>query len=280
MRMKPIWLVVLLAVICGAAVGAYEYLVVSARDTKGPVIAFGGEELVLSVHDDRSRLLEGVTAKDDRDGDVTASLLVETVSAIRSDHSVSVTYVAFDKNGNASKAVRNVRYSDYEPPRFRLKSPLMFRSGITADPFAYIEALDPLDGDLSNRVKVIMRSGESSISDVGIYEVELRVTNKMGDTAKLTVPLEVYTNGTYNATVQLSEYLIYVKKGETFDKEAYLKSVTLGGRIYEAGETPEGTRVRIDSDVRSGVPGVYTVDYTVTYADYKGCSRLIVVVEE
>ena len=62
MRMKPIWLVVLLAVVCGAAVGAYEYLVVSARDTKGPVIAFGGEELVLSVHDDRSRLLEGVTA--------------------------------------------------------------------------------------------------------------------------------------------------------------------------------------------------------------------------
>ena len=38
--------------------------------------------------------------------------------------------------------------------------------------------------------------------------------------------------------------------------------------------------MRIDSDVRSGVPGVYTVDYTVTYADYKGCSRLIVVVEE
>ena len=280
MRMKPIWMVVLLAVVCGAVWGVYEYLVVSSRDTRGPGITFSSEELVISVRDDRSKLLEGVTAKDDRDGDVTGSVLVETISAIRSDHSVSVTYAAFDKAGNVSKAVRTVRYSDYEPPRFGLKGPLMFRSGISADPFAYIEAWDPLDGDLSSRVKVVMRSGESSISTVGIYEVELRVTNKMGDTAKLTVPLEVYTNGTYNATVQLADYLIYMKKGETFDKNAYFEGITIGGRIYGADELPEGTRLRIDSDVRSGVPGVYTVDYTVTYGDYKGCSRLIVVVEE
>ena len=201
MRMKPIWLVVLLAVACGAVWGAYEYLVVAARDTKGPSISFSEEELVVSVRDDRSKLLEGVTARDDRDGDVTGSVLVETVSAIRADRTVSVTYAAFDKAGNVAKAVRNVRYSDYEPPRFSLSGPLMFRSGVGADPFAYIQAWDPLDGDLSSRVKVVMRSGESSISNVGIYEVELRVTNKMGDTAKLQVPLEVYATGTYNATV-------------------------------------------------------------------------------
>lgn len=279
MRMKPIWLVVLLAVICGAAWGIYEYAAVYSRDTKGPRIEFAAEKLEVSVHDDRSKLLEGVSAEDDRDGDVTASVLVEGISSIRSDHTVSVTYAAFDKAGNVSKAVRTVCYTDYEPPRFRLTGPLLLRSGMAVDPFAYIEAWDPLDGDLSNRVKVVMLSGESSITNVGVYEVELRVTNKMGDTAKLAVPLEVYASGTYNATVQLSEYLIYMKKGESFDKTAYLKSATLGGRTFEADNLPEGVKVRIDSDVRSGVPGTYTVDYTVTYGEYEGCSRLIVVVE-
>ena len=279
MRMKPIWMVVLLAVVCGAVWGIYEYMVVFSRDTKGPRIEFAAEELVLSVHDGQSKLMEGVTAKDDRDGDVTASMLVEGISSIRSDHSVSVTYAAFDKAGNVSKAVRTVRYSDYESPRFRLTGPLLFRSGVTANPFDYIEAWDPLDGDLSNRVKVVMLSGEGSISNVGVYEVELRVTNKMGDTAKLAVPLEVYAGSTYNVTVQLSDYLVYVNKGTGFDEEAYLMSVVCGGRNYDAENMPEDMKVRIDSDVRSGVPGTYTVDYTVTYGDSKGCSRLIVVVE-
>lgn len=280
MRMKPIWLVVLLAVVCGAAWGIYEYAVVYSRDTKGPRIEFAAERLELSVHDDRSKLLEGVSAKDDRDGDVTASVLVEGVSSIRSDHTVSVTYAAFDKAGNVSKVVRTVRYTDYEPPRFRLTGPLLLRSGMAVDPFKYIEAWDPLDGDLSSRVKVVMLSGESSITNVGVYDVELWVTNKMGDTAKLAVPLEVYASGTYNASVQLTEYLIYMKKGESFDKTAYLNGVDLSGRTYAANELPEGAKVRIDSGVRTGVPGTYTVDYTVTYGDYKGCSRLIVVVEE
>lgn len=280
MRMKPIWLVVLLAVVCGAAWGIYEYAVVYSRDTKGPRIEFAAERLEVSVHDDRSKLLEGVSAKDDRDGDVTASVLVEGISAIRSDHSASVTYAAFDKAGNVSKAVRTVRYTDYEPPRFKLTGPLMFRSGISTNPFSYIQANDPLDGDLSGSIKAVVLRGEGSVSNVGIYEVELRVTNKMGDTAKLVVPLEIYASGTYNASVQLTEYLIYMKKGESFDKTAYLKSAVLSGRTYAADELPESAKVRIDSGVRTGEPGVYTVDYTVTYGDYKGCSRLIVVVEE
>ena len=279
MKMKSIWVIVLLAVVCSAVWGIYEYMVVAARDTKGPRIEFTAEELVLSVRDDRSKLLEGVTARDDRDGDVTASILVEGISSIRSDHSVIVTYAAFDRAGNVSKAVRTVSYGDYEPARFRLTGPLMFRSGITVDPFAYIEAWDPLAGDLSNRVKVVLLSGESNTSNVGVYDVELRVTNKMGDTAKLVVPLEIYANGTYNATVQLSDYLVYMKKGESFDKTAYLKNTICGGRAYEADSLPEGMDVRIDSNVRSGVPGTYTVDYTVTYGNYIGCSRLIVVVE-
>ena len=55
-------------------------------------------------------LLKGVTAMDDRDGDVSDSLLVEKVLPSDDGSTAQVIYAAMDKSNNVTKAYRSVEY--------------------------------------------------------------------------------------------------------------------------------------------------------------------------
>ena len=76
------------------------------KDRKGPEIFFSEENRI--VYEDgieEVQLLEGVTAIDEKDGDVSASLLVEKVAGTNGKE-VIVTYVARDSANNVGKASR------------------------------------------------------------------------------------------------------------------------------------------------------------------------------
>ena len=73
------WLVALLAVITVAAVGACLYLVMN-RDKTPPVISIADDGFIYNQSMSRTDLLAGVTAQDDRDGDVTDQIVVEQVT--------------------------------------------------------------------------------------------------------------------------------------------------------------------------------------------------------
>lgn len=75
------------------------------QDRTAPVISFVKSDLVYSEDMDESLLLEDVTASDDRDGDVSDSLLVEKI-AVTAKGDVIVTYAAMDSSNNVSKASR------------------------------------------------------------------------------------------------------------------------------------------------------------------------------
>jgi hypothetical protein len=188
MKRRSIWALILLVLVCTAVFAVYLYKM-TLRDTAAPSIHIPTDTLRLSVFDGQEKLLEGVTAKDARDGDVTDMLVVEGISSLRSDHSATVTYAAFDKSGNVSKATRTVVYSDYIPPRFSLTQALLFPGNVVANILQRVTAEDMLEGDLSQRVKAELVGESASIDSVGIHQVQLRVTNSMGDTAYLTVPV-------------------------------------------------------------------------------------------
>lgn len=275
------WILLILLVLSFMGFTAYYFLSHRGLDTAAPTISFDREELALSVYDGTEALLQGVSARDDFDGDVTASLLVETVSSIRSDHTALVTYAAFDRAGHVTKAQRTIRYTDYHRPTFALSAPLLFRSGSTVDIYQYLTALDLVDGDLSDKIKATLVGGEGNISQDGLHQVEVRVTNSMGDTARLTLPVEVYPNGVYNATLELTDYLVYVEKGQPFSTGDYLSALLAGSGTYDlTGELPQGAALDVQSDVVTGSAGCYSVTYTLTYGSYKACTRLIVIVED
>lgn len=271
-----------LLILCAGLTAAYTVLFIWRDDTTPPVIAMAEDILEVSVSASDDELLAGVTATDNRDGDVTDSLLVQGVSNL-ADGVVTVTYAAFDAAGNVAKAARSLRYTDYEQPRFDLYAPLVYNASTAVDVLGRICATDLRDGDISGRIKADLVSNTSSLAYPGTHEVQFRVTNSLGDTAYMTLPVDVLPSGDYNATVLLKDYLIYLPKDREFNARSYLQGLDIG-LSRDPVEDQEELSIQVDSNVRSSVPGVYSACYTVTYVrgvmEYVGYSRLIVVVEE
>lgn len=279
---------IMLALVLAAAIalfGAYLVLTHKLKDTTPPVITVAEELLQLSVNDENEILMTGITAMDDRDGDVTASLLVESVYGITDDHVATVTYAAFDRAGNVSKIQRKVHYTDYREPRFEFAGSLSFPHNSKFDLLDYVGANDVMEGDIRRRVRATLVSDTNSIDELGSHMVHLQVTNSMGDTVELDVPVEVYDPEWYLASVKLDTYLLYLKKGDVFNPRDHLdKFVVRGADTDISRGIPEGIDCEIDGAVNTAVPGVYRVQYTLTkdlnLTSYTGQAYLIVVVQE
>ena len=279
---------IMLALVLAAAIalfGAYLVLTHKLKDTTPPVITVAEELLQLSVNDENEILMTGITAMDDRDGDVTASLLVESVYGITDDHVATVTYAAFDRAGNVSKIQRKVHYTDYREPRFEFAGSLSFPHNSKFDLLDYVGANDVMEGDIRRRVRATLVSDTNSIDELGSHMVHLQVTNSMGDTVELDVPVEVYDPEWYLASVKLDTYLLYLKKGDVFNPWDHLdKFVVCGADTDISRGIPEGIDCEIDGAVNTAVPGVYRVQYTLTkdlnLTSYTGQAYLIVVVQE
>lgn len=108
MKKAGIALMVIICLVLGAAT---VHLVIT-EDRTAPEIIFSGDQIHYSPEDDESVLLAGVTAMDKRDGDVTASLIVEGIYPDDSGSTAKVTYVARDKQNNIAKASREIEYSE------------------------------------------------------------------------------------------------------------------------------------------------------------------------
>lgn len=280
MRKKGKWLLLLLVLICCGGFAAYQILWTQAYDRDPPQITMDSDELTLSVSDPESALLQGVTATDPQDGDVTDSLVVESVRGVVAEQEFTVTYAAFDDAGNVAKAQRTVHYSDYVSPKFQLTGALLFRSGTSPDIFSVLEAEDVVDGDLTDRIKATLTSGNQQISEPGEYTVEFRVTNSLGDTSYFEAPIRVVAAEGAAAEVKLTEYLVYVTKGDKFQPKEYLDTMKAGSETVALGRYNADVFIDVDSNVDTDTPGTYWVDYTITYGNYTGQSRLIVVVED
>ena len=262
--MKKRWKMLLwvLTILCCAAFAVYCFYSGAVADHNAPKITISEETIAMSVYDEQDTLLKNATAWDEEDGNVTGSMVIESVSDIFDDNMATVTYAAFDQAGNVAKAQCTVVYQDYEGPRFSLTAPLMFRVNSYFNVFNVIEAQDGIDGDLTSKIKGTLVSGQSAIQDVGEYQVLFRVTNSLGHTVYLEAPVEIVEENSNVTRLELKEYLVYKKQNTTFDASSYLLSAD--------------SRIKIESDVNMSEAGVYTVTYRLN----SDVTRLIVVVEE
>ena len=280
---KRNWICILLIILCLGALFGYRAMARIRADHTPPEIRAEETLLEVSALEPRNALLQGVTASDNRDGDVTASLVVESVRLLRSDGTASVTYAAFDKAGNVGKYSREVRFSDYRSPRFSLSKPLMFSSASSYDVLNVIGAEDMLDGDITHRIRAtVLDEVETGLA--GSHDVQFRVTNSLGEMVELVLPVEIYTPSLFEGSLTLTEYLVYLNQGESFNARSYLNEFSVGREsVSLRSGVPEELKLTISGKVETGVPGVYVVDYQVERVQgnqtYTAYSRLIVIVE-
>lgn len=289
MKKKTIKQLVLIA-ICFCILLGYQLWDRIRTDTVAPVIQFNDQMPEYSVTANESELLAGITAKDNVDADVSDTLVLESIQMVDPDKRiVSVGIAAFDKSGNVAKAQRQICYIDYVRPRFHLSKPLIFSENSVIDVTKVIAATDVIDGDISNHIRSTIIS-EGSLTVVGTHDVEFRITNSLGDVVKMTLPVETVNASLFEAKLTLTDYLIYMDVGDSFNPKSYLDTYTLTSTETSLKNgLPNGYSLETVGSVDTQVPGVYSVDYKVFYTNpnstaaipkvYTGYSKLIVVVE-
>lgn len=269
MRILKLALIALLVV-----VGVLYGLTTANRYLSGshipPTISCDSELIEVSVSDEDTALLAGVTAADKQDGDLTSQVLVQGVSKLITNDTAKVSYIVFDSDGNAASTSRMVRYTDYEKPHFTIKSALVYTENEDIRLLDRLTAQDVVDGDITESIRV---SSLAATSDPEVNTVTVQVTNSMGDTARLTLPIVVHSGTVVRPNVNLSSYLIYLEQGVSFNPSQYLSSVTTPIGPGDTGD------VQITSTVDTSTPGTYFVYYRYPYSVTTGVSVLTVVVE-
>ncbi len=107
--MRKGWLTMAGAVIFIALI-AVSIGITATADRQAPEIEIANEEIAYVEGQGYSSLLSGVTAYDNKDGDVTSSVMVESVVPLKSGEEAVVWYVAKDKNNNITRVDRIVKY--------------------------------------------------------------------------------------------------------------------------------------------------------------------------
>ena len=79
-------------------------------DRVAPTIRFAEATITYKEGEDMSTLLEGLSAVDNRDGNVTDNVRVDDIMVADDMKSAVVVYAVYDKSYNVSKAKRTVNY--------------------------------------------------------------------------------------------------------------------------------------------------------------------------
>lgn len=257
----------------------------SGKDN-APVIICPTESISVSVDSmsDYSTLLRDVTAIDVEDGDITSSIVVESVSQFVEEGHCIVTYAAFDSAKNVSKLTRHLFLSDYTPPKFSITDPLVFNYSSSFNPLSLIRAYDCIDGDISDRIKMSLKNPEDELSSVGAHMVEFKVTNSLGDVSVIETEIDVldrtYTETRMTPVIKLEDYIVYIECYDHIDPMSMVEGVTVGGTFYKIGEFPAESMSVDSDDVSYSTPGVYHILFTCENKEYVGSAVLIVVVSE
>ena len=241
-------------------------------DTTIPVIEVEGEIIDVSLQATDEELLKGISAYDEKDGDLTSEIIIESVSRFIEPGVSRVTYAVCDSDNNIATATRKIRYKGYNSPRFSLKESPCYSVYETPNLKKVIKVKDSIAGDIS--ADMILTSDDYTKSVTGVFTINARVTTEKGDTATLDIPLIVEDRSEAAPEIKLKDYLIYVDKGSKIDFEDYLIEA------IDSGERDITDDVTIETKINMKKAGTYLVHY---YAedrnDNKGHSVLVVVVE-
>lgn len=229
--------------------------------------------LRLSISDGEDALLQGVTAYDGKDGDLTEKVLVESISQFISEKECIVTYAVVDADSHVAKGSRNICYTDYTPPKFYLKRPVIFRQGEEIDVRGLVGAWDCIDGDISDKVAILATDFKNST--LGSFHISLQANNSRGDMIYLDLPVHVEPLSSLTLDFRLKEDLIYVKKGAEVNLRDYVEDAYFEGR-----RLPD-YRIIITSNLDRNKIGIQQIHYLAVDGEgHQGHAILTVVVEE
>lgn len=267
--------VVIITILSFALFGVTEVIRLVNRDTTLPVITSDREVLEIPCDYTEEQLLEGLTASDEEDGDLTSQIIAGSFSRFIEKGVSNMTYVVFDSADQPAMLTREVRFTDYHSPRFTLTEPLVFaeEEGSYTEAMARLGAQDMLDGNLKDWIT--QTETDVNYQRTGSYTMTVEVSNSFGDTSSAGLPVHVVSAESRTMDIELSTSILYVSAGSSVDPDSYIQRVT-----DARGDEADPGRVSVSSNVDTQNPGVYEIHYEVSDGSSAGETWLTVIVEE
>ena len=263
----------------------------NVNDRMPPVISMEEDTVEISVSDDKDAILEGVTAQDRKDGDVTANLIIEKLGNFIEPGRRQATIAAFDQDSNVSRVTRTVVYPDYEPPMIYIHAPLKFAVSSSNNTLTLeriiseISAYDSIAGDITNRLHV-SSDYQINVFKPGEYPTELSVMGEGGAVTKIPVTVEIFDPEEEGGlpVIGVDQVLINTPVGNEVSPHSVITFVTVDGTTYELGgdgslhgqQRINGvltdvkmdlTNVAVSGDVDYDIPGVYEMILSIKNED-------------
>lgn len=228
-------------------------------DRTVPVIEIESEILEVDLKAKPEDMLVGVTAHDKKDGDLTSQVFVESISRFTKKGECNVTYVVCDNDNHVTKATRKIRFKNYTSPKFVIEKSLCFSAYDYIDLTETVKAIDCIEGNISSRV-VIASDSLTNLTE-GIYNFNVSVSNKYGDTSTMRLPVIIDEDLGFNGpTIELTQYLIEAPVGTQFNPQSYFVSA------IDSYENDVSSTLRIESNINSDREGTYYIHYYATDA--------------
>lgn len=238
------------------------YLKISDNtDYSAPELVCDTEKISVSVNTSDDDILKHVTANDNKDGNLTDDIIIESISPFIGSNNAKIIFAVCDSDNNVSKLEKDIEYIDYTKPVFSFANQHVYYVGATKiDLMSGVSAKDVLDGDISERV--VIADSQIDLSQPGVYPVKYSVTTSKGITSEIEVNAYVYSSR-LKFNIELSEYLTYADPEAKIDPKAFIKEYP---EEYFSDNTDYNFDYSFDiiDEINYEKPGIYYVTYRMS----------------
>lgn len=254
--------------IIALVMGVVSVGVMVLSDRKGPKITIDNREITYIEGSEKGTLLEGISAYDEADGDVSNTLMIKDITVLSGGNKARVTYVARDKRNNISEAYRFVTYIGSDNDGYELSDEELYDSEFDEQVIANNEIEEePIEDDID-----IEEETEVSAD----AEVEAEADNEAGDEpAEEAKPEEVKPEekkpeepkkDDKTPKITLKQKTVNINVGQTFNPSDYIAT------------KENASSIEIDGGIDVMTPGTYPLTFKVTGPDGKKASETLTVV--
>lgn len=231
-------------------------------DYAAPTIECTEEIISVSVNDSEEKILSYVSAHDEKDGDLSDKIVIESISPFFDNNCAKVTFAVCDEDENVAKLEKDLTYYDYTKPEFRFNKQHVYYAGSAKiDLLSGVSASDSIDGDITSRIAIA--DSQIDVSQPGVYPVRYRVTTSKGVTTEIDINAYVYPTRLTD-TISLSSYLVYTDKDKKINPDDYV--VSYPEKYFEDRSYSVGYKYSFDviDEVDYSTPGIYYITYRLT----------------
>lgn len=243
-------------------------LTVILSDSKGPKITVEQRSITYVNGDDKTSLLDGVSAYDANDGDVTLSLMVKDITVLNSGDTAKVTYAARDKHNNISEAYRIVTYVDSSEYFSEPDDEAMFQEiaeGEATPENTEAENTEELSEPVDEATDEAIEEATGE-PDAEEANEEPAAEEKPQDNKPQANSNDTKKADDKSPKITLKQKSVNINVGQTFNPSDYIKS------------KENASSISIDGAINVMAPGTYPLTFKVTGPDGKTASETLTVV--